>query len=97
MLRIAKYAIVINIFLSLLFVMSSYFIWTEVNQWSAWNVASKWSPILITAYHIPDTPQVQMPMGPLWNFPFILFWVILVVNLYYIVTLQRSKETKPNK
>jgi hypothetical protein len=96
MLKIAKYAIAANVLVGLLFVLSSYFIWAEVNRWSVWNIASKWSPILITAYRIPNAPTVLMPVGPLLNFPFILFWVMFAVNLYFIIRLQRSKETKSN-
>jgi hypothetical protein len=94
MLKIVKYEIITNIALSLLYVISSYLIWTDVSQWSKWNTASIWSPLLITAYHIPNTPQVQMPVGPAWNLPFILFWVMLAVNLFFIVKLQKSKQTK---
>jgi hypothetical protein len=94
MLKLVKYAVVANIVLSLLYVVSSYVIWMDLNQWRNWNIASNWSPILITPYRIPDTPTVQMPVFPLLNFPFILFWVILAVNLYFIVKLQKSKETK---
>jgi hypothetical protein len=96
MLKIVKYVVITNIVLSFLYVISSYLIWTDVNRWSKWNIASIWSPIQITAYHIPDTPQVQMPVGPEWNLPFILFWVMLAINLFFIVKLQKSKQTKQN-
>ena len=96
MLKIAKYAIAANVLLGLLFILSSYFIWVEVDRWTMWNIASKWSPTLITAYRIPNAPTVLMLVGPLLNFPFILFWVMLAVNLYFIIRLQRSKETKSN-
>jgi hypothetical protein len=91
MLKLVKIAIVTNIALSLLFVLSNYFIWTNLNQWTRWNIASIWSPILIEAYRIPDMSTVQMPVGPLWNVPFLLFWIMLAVNLYFILKLQRSK------
>ncbi len=86
-----KAVIIANGLVSLLFVLSSYFIWSNVNQWSRWNIASIWSPILIEAYRVPDLPTVQMPVGPEWNFPFMLFWVMLAVNLYFILKLQRTK------
>jgi hypothetical protein len=85
-----KLMIIVNAFLGLLYVISSYSIWAEINRWGHWNITSIWSPILITAYRIPNLPTVQMPVGPLWNFPFILFWVILGVNIYFIVRLQRG-------
>ena len=49
MLKVAKYAIAANVLLGLLFILSSYFIWVEVDRWTMWNIASKWSPTLITA------------------------------------------------
>ena len=96
MLKIANCAIATDVLVGLLFVLSNYFIWVEVGRWTVWNIASKWSPILITAYRIPNAPTVLMPVGPLLNLPFILFWVMFAVNLYFIIRLQRSKETKSN-
>jgi hypothetical protein len=44
--------------------------------------------------------QILYPPTPLnigiWNYPFILFWVILATNLFFIVWLFRSKEKKQN-
>ncbi|MGD6807043.1 MAG: hypothetical protein ACQCN4_08805 [Candidatus Bathyarchaeia archaeon] len=93
MLRIVKYAIVTNIALSLLYFLSSLFLWTDINQWTAWNIASVWSPILITAYRIPEAPTVQMPIGPAYNIPFMLFCVMFAVNLYFILKIAKSKST----
>ena len=89
-----KLIILANVMLALLYVVSSYIIYVDINQWSKWNIASIWTPILVTPYHIPNTPQVQMPVGSAWNLPFMLFWVILAVNLYFIIKLQKSKETQ---
>jgi hypothetical protein len=89
-----KHVISANILLGVFFAVSSYYLWAEVNQWSKWNTASVWSPLLITAHRIPGTPQVQMPVGPAWNLPFILFWVMLAANLYFIVKFQKSKQNK---
>jgi hypothetical protein len=91
MLKLVKYAIITNIALSLVFVLSNYSIWANVNKWTHWNIASTWSPIRIEAYRIPDMPTVLMPVGPLWNLPFLLFWVMLIVNLYVIFKMQKSK------
>jgi hypothetical protein len=89
-----KLMIMVNALLGLFYVISSYWIWAEINKWVKWNIASNWTPILIYPYRIPNTPQVQMALSPLWNFPFILFLVIIGVNVYFIIRLQRSKETK---
>jgi hypothetical protein len=96
MLKIVKYAIATNVFLSLLYVLSSYFIWSELDRWTVWNISSKWSPILITAYRIPNVSTVLMPVGPLLNLPFILFLVMVAANLFFIIRLQKSKETESN-
>jgi hypothetical protein len=91
-----KVMVLINALLGLLYVVSSYWIWAEVDKWVKWNIASNWTPILIYPYRISNTPQVQMTMTLLWNFPFIIFCVMLVINLFFIVTLLRNKETKQN-
>ena len=50
-----------------------------------------WSPLWLTFYNyqIPDSLGVPEP-----NFSFYFFWALLFVNFYFIVRLQRSKETK---
>jgi hypothetical protein len=89
-----KYILAINALLGFLFVVSNYYIWTKVNELTKFNVASLWSPILVSGYRIPNLPTVAMPVGPYWNLPFMLFWVILVVNIYFIIRLQRSKAVQ---
>jgi hypothetical protein len=92
MLKQFKAVIIANGLVSLLFVLSSYSLWNNVNQWNTWNIGSIWSPWLIESYRNPDLPTVQMPVGPEWNVPFMLFWVMLAVNLYFIIKLQRTKS-----
>jgi hypothetical protein len=87
-----KYAIGTNIVLCLLYVLSSYFLWIDVNQWTKWNIASVWSPFLITAYRIPNAPTVEMPVGPAYNVPFMLFLVMLGANLYFILKIAQQKH-----
>jgi hypothetical protein len=90
-----KPMIMVNAFLGLFYVVSSYWIWAEINKWVKWNIAINWTPFLVYPYRNPDLPQIQMPTLPLWNFPFILFLVIIGVNVYFIVRLQKNRETKP--
>jgi hypothetical protein len=90
-----KLMVKINVLLGLLYGVSSYVLWMSVNQWVDWNVASNWSPLLITPYRIPDLPTVEMPLSSLLNIPFVLFWIMFALNLYFLFRLQRSKETKP--
>jgi hypothetical protein len=89
-----KVMLLVNALLGLFYVVSSYWIWAELDKWVKWNIATNWTPILIYPYRIPNTSQIQMPISPLWNVPFILFCVIFGVNVYFIVSLQRSKENK---
>jgi hypothetical protein len=82
----------VNGVLGLLYVLSNYWIGSELSKWSSWNVGSNWTPFLILPYRIPNTPQVQMALTAIWNFPFIIFLITLAVNLYYIISLQRAKR-----
>jgi len=56
-----------------------------------------WSPLWLTFYNYEYAAQfghflgVQEP-----NFSFYFFWAVLLVNVYFIVRLQRSKEKKQN-
>jgi hypothetical protein len=81
-----------NSILGLLYVLSNYWIGSELSKWSSWNVGSNWTPFLIFPYRIPNTPQVAMAIDPIWNFPFIIFLVTLAVNLYYIINPHRAKK-----
>jgi hypothetical protein len=92
----AKVMILVNVLLSLLYVYSSYEVWNNVNNWSNDNVASNWAPTLISPHFISSVIIPPMVYTSLVNTPFILFWIIFAVNLYFILELQRSKETKQN-
>jgi len=52
-----------------------------------------WSPLWLTFYNarIEDL-GAQEP-----NFIFYFFWVPLIINMYFIYLLQKSKETKQNQ
>jgi hypothetical protein len=51
-----------------------------------------WSPLWLTFYNTGVFEiGAQEP-----NFSFYFFWALLLVNIYFIVRLQRSKETKQN-
>jgi hypothetical protein len=55
-----------------------------------------WSPLWLRFYNYVIAAQfgdvgVQEP-----NFSFYFFWTLLLINVYFIIRLQRSKETKPN-
>jgi hypothetical protein len=94
--RIIKYAIVINIFLALLFVYTNFSLWSLVNAKYPYLIASHWSPLGISAPHyaINADRSITVVQGifSYFNSPFWIFWMLLIVNLYFIVEL--SKEVK---
>ncbi len=84
------WAILVNVIIAVFFVVSNYYVWFNVNKWNGMNIASIWDLFSITPYRIPNTPQVQMPINPLLNVPFMLFWVVIAVNLYFIIKLPKK-------
>jgi hypothetical protein len=87
--------ITVNVVLALLYVVSSYALWSSINEWGSLNVKANWSPLCVTP--IP-TGSLSYFIAPkqLLNTPFLLFWVILTTNLSFIIWLYRSKEKKQN-
>ncbi len=93
--KIAKYAIVINILLALIFVYSNFSLWASVNGDNNYIIASHWSPLGISAPHyIFDNNKVSIvqTVYSYFNTPFWIFWLLLIVNLY--LTAKLGKETK---
>jgi hypothetical protein len=89
-----KWMIVFNVLLGLVYGISCFVLWMNVDQWISWNITSNWSPLLVTPHRVPNMPTVETPVFPLWNIPFILFLVMLATNLYFI--LQKSKTATHN-
>jgi hypothetical protein len=94
--KIAKYAIVVNIIIALIFVYSNVALWSLVNAEYPYLVYSHWSPLGISAPHYiinneGSIAQLQTVYS-YFNSPFWIFWVLLMVNLYFIVKI--SKESK---
>lgn len=85
--------IVADALLGLLYVISNYAVWFNVNQWANSNIASNWSPLLVTPSNVANNAPVEITFSSLWNIPFTLFWVIVAINIFFIVKL-RSKEPK---
>jgi hypothetical protein len=103
MLKIAKNAIIINMILSLFYVISDYVLWSIIGgeSWSYYGAVASWSPLYMTPIYpiIKGSraydPSLLIPV-PLLNIPFILFFVMFATNLYFIIKI--SKElNKPNK
>ncbi len=99
MLKIAKIAIVVNLILALLFVYSNFFLWNSVNAEYPYLIASHWTPLGISAPHyaINNDGSIAIVQGIFWYFntPFWIFWVLLVVNLYFMIRI--SKQVSHNE
>jgi hypothetical protein len=88
--KLVKYAIITNVVLGLLYVFSSLYLWDRVNSWLGGGSGSMWSAFQITL----SENWHMVPITPIPNFPFWLFWVTIAINIYFIIKLQSSKEAK---
>ena len=94
--RIAKIALVVNAIVALLFAYSNFSLWSLVNTEYPYLVASHWSPLGISAPHyiINDSSiSIVQTLYLYFNTPFWIFWVLLVVDMFFIVILTK----KPSK
>lgn len=57
----------VNILLSLLYVISSYRLWEELNNWYDWNMQATWTPFYVYPHRIPDLPTVTMVVPRMLN------------------------------
>ncbi len=92
----AKIMILINASLGVLYILYSLDLWNTVRIWAHDGSASEWSPLYVTYFNIksPEPVHSQPYLYDRYNLPFILFCVILAVNIYFIIRLQRNKEAK---
>jgi len=96
--KIVKYAIVTNILLALLFVYSNFALWGLVNGEYPYLITSHWSPLEISAPHYiinNDNVSIVQTIYMYFNTPFWIFWLLMVVNLYFVLKI--SRETKQQK
>jgi hypothetical protein len=84
-----KLMILVNILLSLLFIAFNFM----YNSLVTGDIRAIWSPLSITFYNVRSFGDVGLAYP---NFAFYFFLVLMIVNVYFILRLQRSKETKPN-
>jgi|WetSurSiteA1Bulk_404760.scaffolds.fasta_scaffold219338_2 hypothetical protein len=82
-----KLMIFVNILLGLLFVAFNFM----YSNLATGEHRGLWGSLWITFYNIHSVGDigVQYP-----NFAFYFFWVLMIVNVYFVYRLQRSKETK---
>jgi hypothetical protein len=89
-------AIIVNAFLVLIFIYSNFSIWNMLNEYQL--IEGSWSPLSVDyvgkAVVIGGTPLATGGILISPNYPFWLFFFSTAINLYLIIRLQRSKETK---
>jgi hypothetical protein len=100
--RQLKIIVLVNIVIAVLFCHFNYGNWTLLNdERVGLPIKSEWGPIWIHMQprtsmiarepnQMPDFTSVLFP-----NYPLMLFWLSTILNLYFIIKLQRSKETIP--
>lgn len=94
--RLLKMALAVNILLCAAFVIASYAQWQLfATDNETTFVVSSWNPISLTITHYyyangVIAHEVGFRIYP--NFPFLLFWVSIITNLYFIAEVVRNKE-----
>jgi hypothetical protein len=94
-----KLMVLANVFLSLLYVYTNYTIWTALSEPTAWFYWFHYNALSIDyrkVFIINGQMEGFNGNFDLPNFPFLLFFRAIAVNMYFIYSLQRSKETKQN-
>ena len=78
-----------NAFFILLFALANYYVWVNVTR--VGYFISGWSPLEFT---IDTTAQVPQPPIVIPNLPFYIFSIGIAMNVYFIIKLQKNKETQ---
>ena len=76
----------VNALLSLLYVVSSFSFWEQLNNWYDYNMQATWTLFYVYPHRIPGLPTVLMPVQKMLNVPFIIFLVIIVTNCAMLAT-----------
>jgi hypothetical protein len=90
--RITKIAIIVNIVLALLYVVSSYYLWSVVNgpSWSYYGAVASWSPLYVTPTWTQPIQQREYLIGlsipmEMVNIPFLIFVTMVTSNILAIL------------
>ena len=86
-----KIIVLVNLALIILFCYFNWANWILLNGENL-NIISEWSPFWITVYPTEVFGR-EIVMFP--NYPFMLFWLSTITNLYFLRKIQKSKETNP--
>lgn len=82
-----KLMIFVNALLGLLFVAFN-FLYSSL---ATGDHRALWSPLSLTFYNVHSIGDIGLSYP---NFAFYFFWILMIINLYFIFKLQQSKETK---
>ena len=102
MLKIVKYALLLNLVFSLLFIYANYLQWDFFNGNNIGHttlISSHWSPFSILAVlHVANgnTFTTIQTVIELNNTPFLLFWILLIINLVVILILGINLQARTN-
>ncbi|PVX24302.1 MAG: hypothetical protein CW691_08090 [Candidatus Bathyarchaeum sp.] len=93
--------ILVNALLSLAYVISSYILWEELNFWYYWSHQSKWTPFWVYPHRIPNLRELERPIQPMLNLPFIIFCIIIITNCvmlaaYFLVIPRLQRRASKN-
>jgi len=90
--------ILVNLFATVLYIFGNLDLWNRVNYWVLVDVASNWSPFFVTSKYLgtSTTPSYSSIYNAIINYPFLIFWFLLAINLFFFIQIGRSKETKQN-
>ncbi len=102
--KLAKFAIIVNSVLGLLYVMSSYLLWNIVSgpNWSYYGAVASWSPLYVTPTYIQPMQSrvfligMEVPMQVV-NIPFLLFLTMFAVNIVTILVSTKKYAAVSNK
>ena len=89
--RFTSIIVVVNIIMGLLLYLSSQLVLSELNgaTITGFNIFS------ISGGRSFENPPIALALK-VPNFPFYVFILFLLVNAYFIIKMQRDKETKQN-
>jgi hypothetical protein len=94
--RQLKVIILVNIVVAVLFCYFNYGNWTLLNdERVGLPIHSEWGPIWIHVQPKPIGTSDSFTSVIFPNYPLMLFWLSTIMNLYFIIKLQKTKETKP--
>ena len=96
MLNQVKYMIIFNGFVGFLYFFANFDLWHRVNYWVLVDVGSEWGPFFVSSKYlgVPTTPSYSPIYDTQINSPFLIFFFLLAINLFFIIRIARSKETK---